>query len=94
MCWLGFLAIEQRAAGARDGELAVVRPDAPAISALDERVVVRRRRDVRAALQQRQRAAADEVDLEAEEIVLRAGRGGERVEAPARDLEAAASGSG
>ena len=46
--------------------------DAPAIIAVDDRVVLRRRRDVRAALQQRQRAAADEVDLEAEEIVLRA----------------------
>ena len=42
----------------------------PSIETLDHLVVVGRPSDVRAAFQQRQRAAADEVDLEAEEIVL------------------------
>ena len=42
---------------------------------------------MRAALQQRQRAAADEIDLEAEEIVLRSSSADERLERRAADLE-------
>ena len=69
-----FLDVHQRAAGARDGELQVsaasAAPDAPAINAATTCLVFRRRDDVRPSFHEREHAAADEVHLEAEEIVL------------------------
>src|SRR5438552_1496431 len=75
--WLGtgrLLGVQQRATGAGDGELAVagvLRRD----QLFNDRIVVvgARRRPpsvCRGALDERQRAAADEVHLEAKEIVL------------------------
>ena len=67
--WIRFLAVEQDAAGSGDGQFTVSR----AIDQLlDDRIVFRGRGDVCAVLQQRQRAAADEVHLETEEVVLSA----------------------
>ena len=57
-----------------DSELPVAERDR-----LGQRVIVGGRFDVRAALEQRQGAAADEVDLEAEQDVVGAGRRDQRV---------------
>ena len=90
-CGAGLLAIEQRAAGAGDRELAIGRSSTASARSVARRSHrLRRRRDVRAAFQQRQRAAADEIDLEAEQIVLRAGRA-RRSPMPARRPRTAAS---
>ena len=96
-CVAGLLAIQQRASGARDGELQVTGApgapspgaDAPPVSRLTTASSSGVDDDVRAALQQRQRAAADEIDLEAEEIVLGCRGALERIEVRARPGTAA-----
>ena len=69
---LGFLAVEQHAARARERQLGIsARRRSHHLP--DQRIVGRRRRDVRATLEEGQRPAAHEIDLEAEQIVLGTG---------------------
>ena len=80
------LDIHQRAAGARDGELQVLTAWAAwrglaRDQRRDDGLVFRRRHDGRAPFHEREHAAADEVHLEAEEIVLLARNGGQRINA-------------
>ena len=75
----GLVAIEQRTPGAGHGELAGAGVGDAAPQRVHVGVIVGRRLHGRAALQQRQRAAAHEVDFEAEEIVVGARGGGQRL---------------
>src|SRR6266511_141543 len=65
-----FFPVEQRAAVARKGEFRI----GPGRQPLDARVILRRRLDVHTCLEQRQRSTTNEVDFEAEQIVVDARR--------------------
>jgi hypothetical protein len=65
-----FLAIQQVASESCQRKFPGAIVDQAGHRAIDERVIVRRGRDATAAFEQRQRAPANEIDLEAEEIVV------------------------